>query len=70
MDKGVVPGILSIKRGVFMDKIPDQAGDDVLQPVQWPIPVIASSLPSWPAPTGHLIRARSLRRLRSHRQTG
>ena len=28
MDKGVVLGILSIKRGVFMDKIPDQVGDD------------------------------------------
>ena len=31
MDKGVVLGILSIKRGVFMDKIPDQAGDDGVQ---------------------------------------
>ena len=39
-----------------MDKIPDQVGDDsadVLQPIQWPIPVIASSFPSWPAHSRH-----------------
>ena len=64
MDKGVVLGILSIKRGVFMDKIPDQAGADGVQ--SW---LALAFRHARPDRASHF-RVRSSHHLRSHRQTG
>lgn len=52
VDKGFVFCLLSTKMGVFVDRIPDQVGDDSLyiDPRSEP----GMSVSSWPAATGHL----------------